>query len=96
MNRRVLISHFDRLAEFTDPMIERDIEAYRKGLFAVRVLDSAGNPLTGVPVRVRLNRHEFKFGCALFLLDQFGDERRNRLYRERFVPFPVSCWNGQG
>ena len=84
MNRRDLISHFDRLAEFTDPMIERDIEAYRKGLFAVRVLDGAGNPMAGVPVRVRLNRHEFKFGCALFLLDQFGDEHRNRLYRERF------------
>ena len=41
--------------------------------------------MAGVPVRVRLNRHEFKFGCALFLLDQFGDEHRNRLYREKFA-----------
>ncbi len=85
MDRRELISNFDRLSAFTDPMIERDIETHRKGLFAVRVLDGEGKPLAGIPVHVRLKCHEFKFGCALFLLDQFGDERRNSLYREKFA-----------
>ena len=85
MNRRELIAHFDRLAEFTEPMIERGIETHRKGLFAVKVLDREGKPMAGVPVHARLARHEFKFGCALFLLDQFGDDRRNTLYREEFA-----------
>ena len=85
MDQRHFVDCFDRLAAFTDPMIERDIETHRKGLFAVRVLDKEGKPLAGVPVRVKLSRHEFKFGCALFLLDQFDDEERNQLYREKFA-----------
>ena len=85
MNRRDLIAHFDRLSEFTEPMIDRGIETHRKGLFAVKVLDREGRPIAGVPVRAKLARHEFKFGCALFLLDQFPDDRRNILYREKFA-----------
>ena len=85
MNRRELIAHFDRLAPYTDSMIERGIETHRKGLFAVRILDKEGRPLAGVPVNVKLARHEFKFGCSLFLLEQFPDERRCRLYREEFA-----------
>ena len=65
-------------------MIERGIQTHRKGLFAVKVLGREGKPLAGVPVHVKLARHEFKFGCAMFLLDQFGDDRRNQLYREMF------------
>lgn len=84
MNRRDLIAHFDRLAPYTDRMIERGIETHRKGLFAVRTVDAQGKPIAGISVRAKLKKHEFKFGSALFLLDQFGDERRNTLYREQF------------
>ena len=85
MTRKDLISHFDRLSEYTEPMIAAGIETHRKGLFAVRAVDHDGKPLIGVPVHAKLKRHAFKFGCALFLLDQFGDERRNRIYREEFA-----------
>ncbi len=84
MNRRELIAHFDRLSPYTDRMISRGIETHRKGLFAVRVLDAQKKPLPGIKLRAQLKKHEFKFGSALFLLDQFGDERRNQLYREEF------------
>ena len=84
MDAKELIKEFDRLSPFTDGMIERGIETHRKGLFAVKVTDKDGRPLPGVPVRFRLSRHEFKFGCALFLLDQFPDEERNTAYRECF------------
>lgn len=84
MDRYDLIREFDKLSPYTDRMIERGIEEHRKGLFAVRVRDAEGNPVPGAKVHVKLKRHEFKFGCALFLLDQFGDERRNALYREEF------------
>ena len=85
MDLQKLIAYYDRLSAFTEPMIDRGIETWRKGLFAVKVSDREGKPLAGVPVHVRLNRHEFKFGCALFLLDQFQDDRRCRLYREEFA-----------
>jgi len=84
MNRRDLIAQFDKLSPYTDRMIERGIETHRKGLFAVKVLDTEGKPAAGIPVKVKLARHEFKFGCSLFLLEQFPDEERNRLYREEF------------
>ena len=84
MDRRELITWFDRLNPYTDRMIQRDIEKYRKGLFAVKLQDGGKNPVAGRRVKVKLKKHEFKFGSALFQLDQFGDERRNSLYREEF------------
>ena len=84
MELKDLIAHFDRLSPYTDRMIERGIEEHRKGLFAVKVTDADKKPAAGVPVTVDLARHEFKFGCALFLLDQFPDAERSALYRKRF------------
>ena len=84
MEPKELIRIFDKLSPYTDQMISRGIETHRKGLFAVRVLDHDGKPVSGASVHVSLVRHEFKFGCALFLLDQFPDAERNLLYRERF------------
>jgi len=84
MDRRELIAWFDRLNPHTERMIRRDTEKYRKDLFAVKVLDGEGEPISGRRVKVKLKKHEFKFGSALFLLDQFGDERRNGLYREEY------------
>lgn len=51
MDRRELIGWFDRLNPHTDRMIQRDIEKYRKGLFAVKVLDKEGKPAAGQRVR---------------------------------------------
>lgn len=84
MDRQKLIAHFDHLSPHTDRMIDRGIETHRKGLFAVRVLDKEGKPVAGTPVHVKLHRHAFKFGCSLFLLDQFPDAERNQLYRDKF------------
>ena len=85
MNNKELITHFDKLSEFIEPMIDRGIEEHRKGLFCIKVTDKDGNPMPGVKINADLSRHEFKFGCAIFLLDQFPDERRNKLYREEFA-----------
>ncbi len=84
MNLKDMVAHYDRLEPFTGKMIDREIERNRKGLFAVRLIDKEGKPLVGQEVRVKLKKHEFKFGSALFLLDQFGDDRRNGLYREEY------------
>ncbi|MGM9625906.1 MAG: endo-1,4-beta-xylanase [Eubacteriales bacterium] len=84
MNRRELIAQFDRFSPYTDDMITRGIETHRKDLFAVKVTYPDGKPAAGIRVDIRQQRHAFKFGCALFLLDQFPDDVRNRLYREKF------------
>lgn len=84
MDRSLLIKQFDKLSPFTDRMIERGIETHRKGLFAVRVLDGEGKPMANVPVHVKLHRHAFKFGCSLFLLEQFPEAERNLAYRDEF------------
>ena len=90
MEKRELITHFDRLSDFIEPMIERGIEEHRKGLFCIKVTDKDGKPVPGVKLEARLSRHEFKFGCAIFLLDQFPDKKRNELYtrwrQARFRP----------
>jgi GH35 family endo-1,4-beta-xylanase len=85
MDQKYLLEHFDKLSEFVEPMIDAEIERNRKGLFCIKVLDKSGAPVKGARVRARLKKHEFKFGCAAFLLDQFPDERRNSLYRELFA-----------
>ena len=85
MDNQSLLQYIGRFSAFTDPMIERGSADNRRGLFAVRVRNSEGKPMAGIPVHAELARHEFKFGCALFLLDQFHDDRRNQLYREEFA-----------
>jgi len=44
----------------------RGIERHRKADLEVRVSDAGGRPCRGVPLSVRMVRHEFLFGCALF------------------------------
>lgn len=40
----------------------QNIEKYRKGDVAVRLLEQDGKPLTNLPVDVKLQQHHFKFG----------------------------------
>jgi GH35 family endo-1,4-beta-xylanase len=60
------------------------IEATRKADFTVRVVDSVGKPLAGVPVSVSLERHHFGFGAAVQPkhLFELGDAERQAFYRD--------------
>lgn len=82
MNER--IKEFDRYSPYINQKIERGIEENRKGLFSVNVKDKDGNPVKNAVIKVKQVSHEFKFGCSAFLLDQFEDEERNKLYRQKF------------
>ena len=81
---QMLIDEFDSFDFYLDEKLDRDIEENRKGAFAIRFTDKDGNVLKGVKVKVKQVSHEFKFGCNIFFLDQFEDEERRRLYREKF------------
>lgn len=78
------VREFDRYEPFTGENIRRGIEEHRKGLFAVRLVDKDGEPIRGAKIKAVQKTHAFKFGCALFLLDQFPEEKRNLRYREEF------------
>lgn len=41
------------------------IDQIRKGDTAIRVVDAQGKPVSGAKVRATLDRHAFRFGCAL-------------------------------
>lgn len=66
----------------TDCRIAEGIEKNRKGNFTLKT-DAA-------KVHVKLKKHKFKFGCNLFMLDEFPDDAdKNRIYREK-IP---ECFN---
>jgi len=60
------------------------IEEYRKGQATVRVLDSDGRPVAGASVAVEQVRHEFPFGCNIYMFDRFPTATENEAYKRRF------------
>jgi endo-1,4-beta-xylanase len=60
-------------------------EEYRKGTATVRVVDAAGKPAAGASVKVELVRHEFLFGCNIYMFDRFKTATENNAYKQRFA-----------
>ena len=79
-----IIKKFDSFAYYLDGKIARDIEEHRKGQFVIAFKNKNGEALSNVHVKIKQKKHEFKFGCNLFYLDQFEDERRQNEYKARF------------
>ena len=65
--------------------IEQGIEKNRKGDAVIKVLDEKGNPLPGATISVKLQKHDFLFGCNAFVLGQLKTPEMNSLYEERFT-----------
>ena len=65
--------------------IERDIEKHRKGDATIEVVGKGGKPLANVTVEVRQQKHEFLFGCNLFVLDQLETPELNAKYERAFT-----------
>lgn len=70
--------------EATDRRIAEDTERNRKGDATVRFTDGEGKAVKVKNLRIRQKTHAFKFGCNIFMLDEFPDEEHNRIYREKF------------
>ena len=79
-----IIKTFDSFDYYLNKKINRDIEENRKGQFVLNFRDKNGQALVDAHVKIRQKKHAFKFGCGTFYLDQFEDEKRRTLYRERF------------
>ncbi|MBR5528353.1 MAG: endo-1,4-beta-xylanase [Clostridia bacterium] len=100
MNRReTVFSALNRNYDLYKSRTESGIELYRKGKAQLVFKDSKGDPIKGIRFQAKLKKHSYKFGCNLFMLDEFETQEKNKLYREIFadtfnyaiVPF---YWNG--
>jgi len=63
---------------------ENDIRNWRQRNMVVRVVDPEGGSVAGADLEIVQVRHAFLFGCNLFAYRLWDDERRNRLYEQRF------------
>ena len=83
--RETALKYFDNMSEESRIRMKTGIELYRKGDATVTVVGGDGAPIDGeVTVRAVLKNHEFRFGCNIFMLDEFETEEKNRIYREKF------------
>jgi len=60
------------------------IDKHRKSGCTLRLVDSAGRALAGAKVSVEQVRHEFLFGCNIYMFDRYGDAARDEAYKRRF------------
>jgi len=68
-------------------VLERTDEAireHRMGTATVTVLDGDGAPVPDVAVAVNLVRHDFLFGCNIYMFDRFPTAAENAAYKQRF------------
>jgi GH35 family endo-1,4-beta-xylanase len=65
--------------------IKNDTERYRKGYARIYLKDADGKPIEKATIELRQMSHAFKFGCNMFLFDQFDDEAHNNAYEEAFA-----------
>jgi len=63
----------------------KSIEANRKAAASIRVIDAAGKPVAGATVKADLARHEFLFGCNIYMFDRFKTAAENAAYKQRFA-----------
>lgn len=65
--------------------IEHGIELNRKGFGEIALVNENGQPVSAASVELKMQKHEFHFGCNSFMLDQFPEEEQNQNYEEVFA-----------
>jgi endo-1,4-beta-xylanase len=73
---------------------QASIERHRKGDATLRVEDASGKPVPGTKVTIEQLRHDFLFGCNLFLFARCGDPDQEEAYRQRFAALFNYCTLG--
>lgn len=66
---------------------DKRIEQYRKGDLAIQVVDTDGNPVSGVDVHVQMTRHAFPFGSVYntrWFHGSKADSEDGQKYRQMF------------
>lgn len=79
-----LLKHFRKQDKAVEARIAEGIQSHRTGFATLALVDSKGKPVAKARVRARLKRHEYHFGCNLFMLEQFDSAEKNEAYGEMF------------
>ncbi len=72
----------EMLEKGKDYYLERadlEIENHRKGNFRLTITENKA-PLTDIKISYVLKRHDFAFGCNIFMLDQYAEPSRQETY----------------
>ena len=85
--RALYMRKYEENKDAVDRRIADGIETYRKGDCRIRFTDEAGNPLSGVKVKITQTSHDFKYGANLFLLDELESAEANAEYRRFFKEY---------
>ena len=86
MNARAdkVLKYFREQSAWMEDRIESGIEANRKGWMKLSFVDSEGNPVQNVKVKLEQKTHDFRFGCNLFMLDELETDEKNRKFKEMY------------
>ncbi len=71
----------ERILESADDRIQK----HRMGDVAVMVKDSDGTPIADAEVTVQQTNHAFLFGCNIFMMGLYENDKKNRTYEELFT-----------
>ncbi len=86
INRTILIFAllFSFLASAYDPLVgaEYRIKKYRTRKVVVYLVDNKGKPVSFVHFQLNMQRHQFLFGCNLFMFNRFPSQKENQKYLE--------------
>lgn len=83
-SRKIILQSFEENRDYINCKLKEGIEKYRKGKARVKIVDSEGKPLQGIRVVIEQKKHAFKYGANIFMLDEFENEEKNKLYRKYF------------
>lgn len=79
------LKFFNEQKELTDVRVKSGIELYRKGDASITFKAAEGELPEDITVEVEQVNHEFKFGANIFMLDEFENEEKNAIYRQKFA-----------
>ncbi|MDD4474421.1 MAG: endo-1,4-beta-xylanase [Eubacteriales bacterium] len=82
--RNTVLKLFDENSEYYKERVNYGIELYRKGYNTIMFVDREGKPVNDVKFTIKQKSHDYKFGCNIFMLDEFELEEKNAQYRKVF------------
>jgi GH35 family endo-1,4-beta-xylanase len=80
LNREEVLKNFIKHKDMVDKRNEEGIEKYRKGDFTIKF-----NGKNNKKVTIKQTKHKFLFGTTGFMFGSFEDDKKEVIYKEKFV-----------
>lgn len=82
--KETALKYFEEQKAQNDLRVNTGIELNRKGDAHLTIRSTSDTLPKDITVEIEQTNHEFKFGANIFMLDEFENEEKNRIYREKF------------